>query len=75
MQMREYLSKKGISAAKFCRACDLDLATFNKILKGGNTSFRIALKIVKFTDDEVSLNELAGLPRVLPKGFFKSNEK
>jgi predicted transcriptional regulator len=71
MQLQEYLKKRGCTACRFSSICDINYSTFRKILKGdANPTLRIAMKIVEETKNEVSLNEIAGLPRQIPDGFY-----
>ena len=72
MILKEYLNKRGCTASRFSQICDINYATFRKILKGkANPTLKIAMKIVEQTNNEVSLNEIAGLPRQIPDGFWK----
>lgn len=58
MKLKEYLFKKRIDPDQFAVACDLSIASVYRYLNGGRMHFKTAKTIEKFTNNEVTVEEL-----------------
>ena len=71
MTLQEYLDKRACTASRFSAICGIHYTTFRNILKGrANPTLKVAMKIVENTENQVSLNEIAGLPRQIPDNYW-----
>ena len=75
MKFSEYLDKFNITPAEMAERLDTNAHVIYRLLKGKIPRPQTILKILKETKDEVSANELLGLPRKIPKNFWRKKEK
>ncbi len=60
MTLDEYMKKHCISPGKFCRKLEISHASLHKYRRGGVPRLDIALKIVRATNGEVTIQDLCG---------------
>lgn len=74
MKLKDQLTFKCISVPKFCKYNDFCEESVYGYIKGGGPRANIAIKIVKATGGEVSLEELGLDQRTIDKIRFKQQK-
>jgi hypothetical protein len=74
MKLKDWLTFKCISVPKFCKYNDFCEESVYGYIKGGVPRANIAIKIVKATGGEVSLEELGLDQRTIDKIRFKQQK-